>query len=77
MTQYVKKFPLPPLEAALAQKIIKLVGDRITDKMPNKDREMEIDQLVWESFGLVEEACGYPSASQTFDFRTFDRVRIG
>jgi len=58
MTQYVKKFPLPPLEATIAQKIIQLVGERIANKMPNKDCEMEIDQLVWESFGLVEEACG-------------------
>ena len=58
MTQYVKKFPLPPLEAPIAQRIIQLVGERIANKTPDEDREVEIDQLVWESFGLVEEACG-------------------
>jgi len=58
MTQYVRKFPLPPLEAPVAQRIIQLVGERIANKMPDEDREMEIDQLVWESFGLVKEACG-------------------
>ena len=57
MTQYVKKFPLPPLEAPVAQRIIQVVGERIANKMPDEDREMEIDQLVWESFGLVEEVC--------------------
>ncbi len=58
MTQYVKKFPLPPLEAPVAQRIIQLVGERIANKMPDEDRETEIGQLVWESFGLVEEPCG-------------------
>jgi methylase of polypeptide subunit release factors len=57
MTQYVKKFPLPPLETPVAQKIIQLVGERIANKIPDEDCEREIDQLVWESFGLVEETC--------------------
>ena len=30
----------------------------IATRTPDEDREMEIDQLVWESFGLVEETCG-------------------
>jgi len=58
MTQYVKKFPLPSLDAPVAQRVIQAVGEQIADKAPDKDREMKIDQLVWESFGLVEEACG-------------------
>jgi methylase of polypeptide subunit release factors len=58
MTQYVKKFPLPPLEAPAAQRIIRLVADQIADKILDEDREMEINKLVWKSFGLVEEACG-------------------
>ena len=58
MTQYVKKFPLPHLETPVAQRIIQVVGERIANKTPDEDREMEIDQRVWESFGLVEEACG-------------------
>ena len=36
MTQYVKKFPLPPLDATVAQKIIQLVGERISNKMPEQ-----------------------------------------
>jgi len=58
MTQYVKKFPLPPLEAPAAQRIIRLVADQIADKILDEDREMEINKLVWKSFGLFEEACG-------------------
>ena len=56
MTQYVKKFPLPRLEAPAARKIVQVVRELIANEMPDKRREQEIDQLVWESFGLVEEA---------------------
>ena len=57
MTQYIKKFPLPRLDAPIAKKIIQAVGQQIARKAGDEDRESEIDQLVWESFGLVEEAC--------------------
>jgi hypothetical protein len=57
MTQYIKKFPLPRLEAPVAQRIIQVVGERIAKKARDEARESEIDQLVWESFGLVEETC--------------------
>ena len=56
MTQYVKKFPLPRLEDPAARKIVQVVRELIANEMPDKRREQEIDQLVWESFGLVEEA---------------------
>ncbi|MGA2031490.1 MAG: N-6 DNA methylase [Thermoguttaceae bacterium] len=55
MTQYVKKFPLPPLEAPIAQRIVQLVGARIAGKTPDDDHEREIERLVWQSFGLAEE----------------------
>ncbi len=58
MTQYVKTFPLPPLDAPVAQKIVQLVRKQIADELRDGSREMEIDQLVWESFGLAEETCG-------------------
>jgi hypothetical protein len=57
MTQYVKKFPLPRLETSVAQRIIQVVGERIANKACDEDREWEIDNLVWGSFGLVEESC--------------------
>jgi methylase of polypeptide subunit release factors len=56
MTQYVKKFPMPRLETPLAQKIIQLVRDQIANETQDRDRETVIDRLVWESFGLAEEA---------------------
>jgi methylase of polypeptide subunit release factors len=57
MTQYIKKFPLPRLEAPVAQRIIQVVRERIAQNARDEDRESEIDELVWESFGLVEESC--------------------
>jgi methylase of polypeptide subunit release factors len=57
MTQYIKKFPMPRLETAPAQRIIQVVGERIAKKVHGEDRESEIDKLVWESFGLVEKSC--------------------
>ena len=58
MTQYVKKFPLPPIEAPHSQRIIRLAGELIGQKTLDCEREREIDQLVWESFGLIKEVCG-------------------
>lgn len=58
MTQYVKKFPLPRLERRVAQKIIRVVGELVANRMPDEHRETEIDELVWESFGLIKETCG-------------------
>ena len=57
MTQYIKRFPLPHLEAPVAQRIIQVVRERIAQNACDEDRESEIDELVWESFGLVEESC--------------------
>ncbi len=53
MTQYVKRFPLPRLDAPVAQRIIQAVRQRIAQKARGEDGEWEIDKLVWESFGLV------------------------
>jgi tRNA1(Val) A37 N6-methylase TrmN6 len=58
MTQYVKKFPLPRLESPAARKAVQVVRKIIAGKMPDKRCEQEVDQLVWESFGLVEEIRG-------------------
>ena len=58
MTQYVKKFPLPDVKAPVAQRIVRLARQMVASKVPDQRREAEIDQLVWESFGLVEEARG-------------------
>lgn len=58
MTQYLQKFPLPHIEDPIARKIIPLVGELVANKMPDKRRETEIDQLVWESFGLAKETGG-------------------
>lgn len=56
MTQYLKKFPLPRLDTPLARRIVQNVNELLSDKVRDQRRETEIDRLVWESFGLVEEA---------------------
>ena len=56
MTQYVKKFPLPPLDAPAARRLVQLVGERVAAKPGEEGCEQAIDKLVWESFGLMEEA---------------------
>jgi len=58
MTQYVKKFPLPRLDAPVARRITRIVGKLLADGTPYADREAEINRLVWKSFGLVEEIGG-------------------
>ena len=57
MTQYIKKFPLPHAKTPVSQKIIRLARELVMSRTLDREREAEIDQLVWESFGLVKEAC--------------------
>ena len=57
MTQYVEAFPLPDPRGSVGQKII-ANSKLLFDSMPfAKEKNMieELDALVWESFGLVEE----------------------
>lgn len=58
MTQYVENFPLPDPHGAVGKKIIasvKLLYDAIPSEDDDSNRE-EINAMVWEAFGLVEEA---------------------
>jgi adenine-specific DNA-methyltransferase len=53
-TQFVRKFPLPQLDAPIVQDIIGHAQRLIRDGA-NADLEKEIDDLVWQAFGLVKE----------------------
>ena len=37
MTQYVKKFPLPDVEAPVAQRVVRLVRELVASKMPDPE----------------------------------------
>jgi len=55
MTQYVQKFPLPSPKTKLGKKLITF-AQTIFNLLPDNDTaelEKELDQLVWESFGLT------------------------
>ena len=55
MTQYVEKFPLPDPETELSRHIIRMTK-KIYDLIPHtKDLEIELDQLVWQAFGLAKD----------------------
>ncbi len=57
MTQYVQKFPLPSPKTELGQKMIAL-AKTIFNLLPDNDTtefERQLDQLVWESFGLTRK----------------------
>lgn len=62
ITQYVSRFPLPDLHASTSRNLVGLVGEIILRERPTSawlaDAEHEINRLVWQSFGLVEEAAG-------------------
>ncbi len=55
MTQYVEKFPLPPPKAKISEQIIQTTK-KLYDLMPSSSQsallERELDQLVWQAFGL-------------------------
>jgi adenine-specific DNA-methyltransferase len=55
MTQYVKRFPLPDLNEKVVQKAVQLVAQVVKTPIIASEVESEIDDLVWESFGLVKE----------------------
>lgn len=55
MTQYVQKFPLPSPKTNFGKKLIAL-AQTIFNLLPDNDTaelEKELDQLVWDSFGLT------------------------
>ena len=58
MTQYVREFPLPDIDEAISQRIIEQVRRLVAGSVGDAsvDVEREIDAMVWESFGVVEEA---------------------
>jgi methylase of polypeptide subunit release factors len=68
MTQYVKEFPLPPLNAPAARRAIQLVAG-IVEEPPDATarlaQEAAIDAAVWESFGLSEDIYCQQGASQS------------
>ncbi|WP_197443076.1 Eco57I restriction-modification methylase domain-containing protein [Lignipirellula cremea] len=58
MTQYVRQFPTPSLDAATAQEIDErvrqlLAGEATVEQEGNL--EAELDRLVWQAFGLLRE----------------------
>ena len=54
MTQYVKKFPVVDPASRLGQEIVELTA-RFLGGGYSALREIELDELVWKSFGLVKE----------------------
>jgi adenine-specific DNA-methyltransferase len=55
MTQYVAKFPLPDLHAAVSRRIVAEVSKILKAGEATEAAEHNINQLVWEAFGLSEE----------------------
>lgn len=59
ITQYVEKFPLPSPQTGLGKRIIQIARDiyDMERSMETGELEREVDELVWQSFGLrIEEA---------------------
>ncbi len=60
ITQYVEKFPLPDPTSAIAEKIVamaKTVYDNI-DLEISANLICELDNMVWQAFGLVKKVAG-------------------
>lgn len=60
MTQYIEKFPLPNPNTSIGKKIV-LLAKEVYQLKPEKDTEQiekEIDNLVWEAFGLPIKEVG-------------------
>lgn len=55
MTQFVKKFPLPDLYGEPSRRILRLTADLLRHGAADSSLSREIDRLVWNAFGLVEE----------------------
>ncbi|MGA2905086.1 MAG: N-6 DNA methylase [Candidatus Korobacteraceae bacterium] len=58
ITQYVQRFPVPDPEAKVSRKIVDEVRSllNLDSDSPDASRSMQqIDDLVWQSFGLVKE----------------------
>lgn len=60
ITQYVKSFPLPDPGSPPARRVVELVArlEQGDDSEDVAEIEAEINELVWRSFGLVEEVSG-------------------
>lgn len=61
MAQYVSKFPLPRLDSPSVARLLEIVG-RLTKGSETvavvEDLELELNALVWQSFGIIEEVSG-------------------
>lgn len=60
MTQYVETFPLPNPQGSVGQEIV-AKSKLLFESMPSSEDNnllAELNALVWESFGLIEEANG-------------------
>jgi hypothetical protein len=55
MAQYVSRFPLPCLESSPAKEIVRRVSKFVNGRRIDEQAEKEVDRLVFESFGLLEE----------------------
>ena len=53
MTQFVKQFPLPPLQSRATKKLIQHTK-RLLDNGATTQAERAVNALVWEAFDLVE-----------------------
>jgi adenine-specific DNA-methyltransferase len=55
MTQYVNRFPLPPLDNMHAQRILQLLSGLAREIKMSKQQEDEVDERVWLAFGLTQD----------------------
>lgn len=60
ITQYVEKFPLPDPAKAISTEIIELAKTiyREIDSKEAESMKNQLDNLVWQAFGLVKEVTG-------------------
>jgi len=57
MTQYVEQFPLPDPESKMGKEIIRLAKKtyECVGNLEEKELSARLDEIVWESFGLIAE----------------------
>jgi len=55
IAQYVSRFPLPDLQSQAGREILEQVSRVASGGRVDEATEREIDDLVWKSFGLLEE----------------------
>jgi len=52
ITQYVENFPLPDLDSDIGRKLAELAKELVSSPVQT-EIEDEVDELVWQSFGLT------------------------